>query len=176
MFPTRLIHSVIPAWLSRLIELVVTESNTPEFDTLPGPFDIIGVWTHRLDKGLLQVRVLVRSDRVEPILKEFDTKSGLPAAVVGVMVAVALLPPLVSAGLLLGAGEIVLAGRAFLLPSTNVICVNLAGVAALLWQGVRPGKWWEAERSRKMTRLAWAVWITLLVVLIPLISLADPVW
>ncbi len=99
--------------------------------------------------------------------------TGLPAAVVGVMVAVALLPPLVTCGLLVGVGEFALAWRAFLLLATNIICVNLAGVATFLWQGVRPDKWWQAERSKSMIRLSWAVWTTLLAILIALIFLAD---
>src|SRR5690606_8544583 len=64
--------------------------------------------------------------------------SGLPSAVIGVMVAVALLPPLVNFGLLLGGGHFVPASGAFLLLAINVVCVNLAGVIVFLAQGVRP--------------------------------------
>jgi hypothetical protein len=39
---------------------------------------------------------------------------------------------------------------------------------------VRPGRWWQAERSRKMLRVAWTVWISVLVLLVFLIYLADP--
>lgn len=99
--------------------------------------------------------------------------TGISAAVVGVMVAVALLPPLVTAGLLIGVGEFTLAGRAFLLLAANVICVNLAGVATFVWQGVRPDRWWQAERSRRMLRVSWAVWTSLLAVLSALIWYAG---
>ncbi len=78
--------------------------------------------------------------------------TGASAALIGVMVAVALLPPLVTFGLLVGAGYLGLAVHAMLLFVTNVICVNLAGVATLLAQNVRPRTWWEADRARKATK------------------------
>lgn len=100
--------------------------------------------------------------------------TGTAAAVIGVMVAVALVPPLVAAGLLLGAGYTAAAGGAFLLLATNLICVNLAGVLTFLVQGVRPNRWWEAERARRATRIAVGVWTLLLAALVVLISL-EPV-
>lgn len=96
---------------------------------------------------------------------------GLSAAVIGVMVAVALLPPLVAAGLLLGGGEIALAYGAFLLVAVNVTCVNLAGVVTFLMQKVQPRTWWETERAAKGAKIAVASWIGMLLLLILLIWL-----
>ena len=90
---------------------------------------------------------------------------GLPSAVIGVMVAVALLPPLVTAGLLLAAGRVAAASGALLLVTANVVCVNLAGVATFLAQGVRPRTWWEDERAKKSSRIAIVIWFLLLLVL-----------
>lgn len=90
---------------------------------------------------------------------------GLSGAVIGVMVAVALVPPLVVCGMLLGAGHFTLAVGAFLLTVANVICINLAGVATFIIQGVRPRKWWEAKRAKKATWQATVVWIVLLAIL-----------
>ncbi len=95
--------------------------------------------------------------------------SGVPAALVGVMVAVALLPPLVTAGLLLGIGEFGMALRAALLLATNVICVNLAGVATFLVQGVQPRAWWDRDRARRMVVRSVTIWVALLICLIALI-------
>lgn len=100
--------------------------------------------------------------------------SGLPTAVIGVMVAVALLPPLVNLGLLLGAGLIAPAFGAFLLVAANVVCVNLAGVLTFLAQGVRPLTWWESERARSATRIATIIWATLLALLALILFLAQP--
>jgi uncharacterized hydrophobic protein (TIGR00341 family) len=90
---------------------------------------------------------------------------GVPAAIVGVMVAVALLPPLVNVGLLLGAGYTNLAVGSIILTLTNLICINLAGILTFLVQGVRPRTWWEAEKAKKATRIAVAIWFVLLVIL-----------
>ena len=91
--------------------------------------------------------------------------TGVPAMLVGVMVAVALLPPLVTAGLRVavrgGAGT----GGALLLLMTNVICVNLAAVVTFLVRGVGPRTWWEADKARRATRKAVILWGALLVVL-----------
>ena len=89
---------------------------------------------------------------------------GVPATIVGVMVAVALLPPLVDVGLLLGAGYMQLAVGAAILTFTNLICINLAGVATFLIQGVRPRSWWEEKKAKKASRIALATWFILLLI------------
>jgi uncharacterized hydrophobic protein (TIGR00341 family) len=99
--------------------------------------------------------------------------TGLSSTLIGVMVAVALLPPLVAFGLLMGAGKITMAMGAFLLFMTNIICVNLSGVATFLVQGVRPLTWWEAAKAKKATRKAMLIWGLLLVVLIFLILFSQ---
>ncbi|GAB4279570.1 MAG: TIGR00341 family protein [Deferrisomatales bacterium] len=98
--------------------------------------------------------------------------AGAPGALIGVMVAVALLPPLVTLGLLLGSGSWRLAGGAALLFLTNLICINLAGVVTFWAQGVRPGRWWEARRARQATRRALALWMALLAALVFFLLLA----
>ncbi len=95
--------------------------------------------------------------------------AGLSTTLVGVMVAVALLPPLVTIGLLLGAGFISLAGEATMLLLVNLICVNLAGVCTFLAQGIQPLSWWELGRARRAARVAIIAWTLLLVILVVLI-------
>jgi uncharacterized hydrophobic protein (TIGR00341 family) len=90
---------------------------------------------------------------------------GVPAAIVGVMVAVALLPPLVNVGLLLGAGHINLAIGSVILTTTNLICINLAGILTFLVQGIQPRSWWEVEKAKKATRIAIGIWVALLAIL-----------
>jgi uncharacterized hydrophobic protein (TIGR00341 family) len=91
---------------------------------------------------------------------------GQAGAVIGVMVAVALMPPLVVCGMLLGAGHFDPAYHAFLLVAANLVCINLAGDAIFLLQGVRPRSWGEAERAKKATWKAVLVWAVLLAVLV----------
>lgn len=99
--------------------------------------------------------------------------TGAPVALIGVMVAVALLPPLVALGLVLASGEFSEALGATLLVLTNVICVNLAGVVTFLVQGIQPRSWWEKERATRATRIAVTLWALLLGILIAGIVLST---
>ncbi|MGM0414164.1 MAG: TIGR00341 family protein [Bacillota bacterium] len=93
--------------------------------------------------------------------------TGTSGAVIGVMIAVALMPPLVVVGILLGAGEFLMAGGALLLFTSNIICINLAGVITFIYQGVRPLNWWEekkAETTRKYSLILWMILLTLLII------------
>ena len=76
-------------------------------------------------------------------------------------------------GMLMGAGECRLALGAKLLLLVNLICINLAGVLTFLLQGVRPLTWWEADRAKKSTRVAIALWVLLLAALAVLIILSQ---
>ena len=97
--------------------------------------------------------------------------TGVSATLIGVMVAVALLPPLVTFGLLLGGGHQALAMGALSLFLVNLICVNLAGVITFLIQGIRPATWWEKDRALKATRIAIALWVAMLAALVGMILL-----
>ena len=99
--------------------------------------------------------------------------SGVATALIGVMVSVALLPPLVAFGLLLGAEHMPEALGAFLLVLTNIICVNLAGVTTLWLKGIRPRSWWEADRARRASRFAIGLWSALLVLLVFIVYLSQ---
>jgi uncharacterized hydrophobic protein (TIGR00341 family) len=85
--------------------------------------------------------------------------SGVSANLIGVMVAVALLPPMVAFGLLMGGGRWELAANAGLLVAVNIACLNLAGVGTFLIRGVRPGKFYQQEHARKAIGVAIAVWV-----------------
>ncbi len=98
--------------------------------------------------------------------------TGVSATLIGVMVAVALLPPLVTLGLLLGTGDYNLATGALLLLITNLICINLSGVIVFYIQGVRPRKWWEVEKARRASRQALVIWSILLAALVVVIYLS----
>jgi uncharacterized hydrophobic protein (TIGR00341 family) len=99
--------------------------------------------------------------------------SAAPAVLIGVAVAVALMPPLVVCGLLLGAGYYSLALGALLLFLANLISVNLAGVVIFLIQGIEPLTWWQAKKAKKATLIAIAVWVVLLAILIIVITLGG---
>ncbi len=99
--------------------------------------------------------------------------TGVAASLIGVMVAVALLPPLVTTGLMLGSGHYGLALGAFLLLGTNVICINLSGVITFLAQQVRPNTWWEKNKAKKASRIAIMLWTILLMALALIIFISQ---
>ncbi len=95
----------------------------------------------------------------------YSIATGVAETLVGVMVAVALLPPLVAAGLLLGAGYWLDATGALLLVFVNIVSINLAGVITFILKGIQPKNWWEAKSARKAVRIAITVWLILLLLL-----------
>ena len=97
--------------------------------------------------------------------------AGVSASLIGVMVAVALLPPLMVCGLLLGSGYFYDSINAFLILATNIVCLNISAVVMFLFQGIRPNSWWEKKRAKRQTKIAIAVWMFLLILLMLLIKL-----
>lgn len=95
------------------------------------------------------------------------------SALIGVMVAVALLPPLSVFGLLLGSGYYYLATGAFLLFLVNLVCINLSGLITFYVQRIKPLKTWEAFKAYKLTYFAMLVWSLLLVILLILIQIRN---
>src|SRR6056297_804023 len=88
---------------------------------------------------------------------------GISAAVIGVMVAVALLPPMVATGLLIGSGMFDLAFGAGILTITYIICVNLAGVITFLLQGIKPKNFRDRREGEELSRYAIIIWASLLI-------------
>ncbi len=89
--------------------------------------------------------------------------TGGSGTLIGVMVAVALLPPLLVFGLKFGNGEMQQAIGAGLLFTVNFIGVNLAAVLTFVFQGIRPQGWWQADKARKTSIIAITIWALLLV-------------
>lgn len=123
----------------------------------------------RTDVGLSDVALALAAG----VAGTLSVTRGISTALIGVMVAVALLPPLVALGMLVGAGYWTAAEGAGLLTLTNVVGINLAGVVTFLAQGVRPMSWYEAEQAKKATRLAIAIWVVVLGILVATILLAG---
>lgn len=92
--------------------------------------------------------------------------TGLPSVLVGVMVAVALLPPAATFGILLGKGNVELAMGAGLLLAINVVCVNLACKLVFFSKGVRPRTWWEKEKAKRGMLVFVLMWIVTLIILV----------
>ncbi len=124
---------------------------------------------NRTSVGLLDIVLALASGTAAALA----FASGTSASLIGVMVAVALLPPLVTSGILLGSGYYVQAFGAFLLLITNLISVNLAGVITFVAQGIRPRNWWEAKKAKRTARWSILIWTVLLILLIVTILISQ---
>ncbi|MCM2131366.1 TIGR00341 family protein [Larsenimonas rhizosphaerae] len=81
---------------------------------------------------------------------------GKMSALVGVMVAAALLPPLAAFGLFIGDGNYLSGGRALVSVVVNIIAINLAAQVVFLLKGIRP-KRWDTESRGTSVKLALGV-------------------
>lgn len=99
--------------------------------------------------------------------------AGISSALVGVMVAVALLPPAAAAGLFFGAGEFGYFGRSLLLLTVNVTCIMLAAQGIYIFKGVRPRTWLEKRAASHASTINVAVLIALLAGLAAVIVFAP---
>jgi uncharacterized hydrophobic protein (TIGR00341 family) len=95
--------------------------------------------------------------------------TGLSSTLVGVMVAVALLPPTATLGLLLGGGMPELAFGALLLLLVNVVCVIVAAKVVFHSRGVAPRTWYERTKAQQSRTLALVIWGLLLIVLVAIV-------
>lgn len=66
-------------------------------------------------------------------------RKDIPAALAGVAIAAALMPPLCTVGLGLALGDFELAFGAAVLFLTNIICIIMAGIGVFVWLGMRLG-------------------------------------
>ena len=94
---------------------------------------------------------------------------GEQSAVVGVMVSVALLPPLVVLGMLIGSQLWSPAIGTVVLVSLNIVCLNLAAIATFWLRDIRPQSWWQKFQASKITGIATVFWLILLALLVAVI-------
>lgn len=95
--------------------------------------------------------------------------TGLSSTLVGVMVAVALLPPAATVAIMASADSWDRAIGAALLLAVNIVCVNLAGQIVFYARGVRPRTGAEKAQARLTSRGFLALWLVLLFGLVALV-------
>lgn len=79
-------------------------------------------------------------------------------SLVGVMIAVALVPPLAATGIFAGSGEWTLAANSLFLFAVNFVCLNVSGIAMFLMKGLPPKNW-------RVTTGLLAAWTAILFIL-----------
>lgn len=123
----------------------------------------------RTDVGLDSVALALASGAAAVL----SITSGLSSVLVGVMVAVALLPPTATLGLMLGAGQLEHAIGAGLLLAVNIVCVNLAAKIVFLAKGIHPRTWWQQKKAARAMALYLLIWAASLALLITVIYLRS---
>jgi uncharacterized hydrophobic protein (TIGR00341 family) len=121
----------------------------------------------RTDVGLAGITLALASGAAAVL----SLVTGLSSALVGVMVAVALLPPAATLGMMLGSGQYSHAAGAGLLLAVNVVCINLAAKLMFRFRGVRPRTWLEQSKARQSLIISTLFWVTSLALLVVAIYL-----
>jgi len=121
----------------------------------------------RIDVGYSAI-ILALASGIAAVL---SLTSGVSSAMVGVMVAVAMMPPAVVLGLNFGAGQWEASYGSFLLLAVNIICVNLSAKLVFSFKGIRPRTWYQRKKSKQSLQLSFVLWVSLLVILCVLIFL-----
>ena len=132
------------------------------------------VWPLNFESRELMMRTSVDIDGIVLALASgaaavLSLTSSWINSLVGVMVAVALLPPTATLGLMLGAGHYQEAIGAALLLAVNVVCVNLSAKLSFLAKGIKPRTWIEKEKGRQSMFVSAFIWILLLIILVTVI-------
>lgn len=115
----------------------------------------------RTDVGLDSIALALASGTAAAL----SLTTRLSSVLVGVMVAVALLPPAVTLGLMAGQNRFQLAAGAALLLIVNIVSVNLSCKVVFLVKGIAPRTWWEKEKAKRAGRNYIAAWILTLLLL-----------
>lgn len=124
---------------SGLFALLLRFTILPEVDLL-----LLDQVAERVHPGPLALVVAVGAG----VAGSLSLTSGASAALVGVMIAVALIPPAATFGLGLAYTKPVVAVSSGVLVLLNLFSINLAGLGTLWVKGYRPESWFES-------RLAW---------------------
>ncbi len=91
--------------------------------------------------------------------------TGFSIAIVGVMIAAALVPPMAAAGIALAYGLPVAALGSTVLVLINLLGVNLAGLLTLRYMGYRPNSWFEVSTANRQFFKQAAVFVGVILLL-----------
>jgi len=107
----------------------------------------IGEIEERLAPSVLSLAVALGAG----IAGAVSLMTGVSAALVGVMIAVALIPPAATVGIGIAYGEPALAVGSAVLVAVNVLSINLAALVVLWYAGYRPEQFFKHDRARTAT-------------------------
>ncbi|WP_290812683.1 TIGR00341 family protein [Halovivax sp.] len=133
-----ILAAAVFAWLARVTNVV------------PPGLDLMAVdeISERLAPDLLALAVALGAG----VAGIVSISTGIGVALVGVMIAAALIPPAAAAGIAIAWGEPMAAIGSTALVFVNVLSVNLAGLVTLWYAGYRPERLWDFGPTEKRVR------------------------
>ncbi|VAW50663.1 Uncharacterized protein, MJ0678-like [hydrothermal vent metagenome] len=134
----------------------------------PGTFDSIELMS-RTDVAYSGTAIALASGAAASL----SLVSGTSSVLVGVMVAVALMPPAVTIGLMLSIGEYNHSLGAALLLAVNIVCINLSSNLVFLFRGIKPRTWLETHQAKQSRFLYIGAWVVMLILLFLMIFLKN---
>jgi len=132
----------------------------------PGTFDSVELMS-RTDVAYSGTAIALASGAAASL----SLVSGTSSVLVGVMVAVALMPPAVTIGLMLSIGEYNHSLGAALLLAVNIVCINLSSNLVFLFRGIKPRTWLETHKAKQSRFLYIGAWVVMLILLCLMIFL-----
>jgi uncharacterized hydrophobic protein (TIGR00341 family) len=130
------VSAVVFAFLARLVI-------SPELDLL-----LIEQVAERVNPDLLSLAIALGAG----VAGALSLTSGASATLVGVMIAVALIPPAAVVGLGVAYERFAVAASAGVLVLLNLLSINLAALIVLWAKGYRPEKWYDEKPARRVTQ------------------------
>lgn len=136
------------------------------------------IWPLNFDSHELMIRTSVGMDGVVLALVSgaaavLSLTAGWANSLVGVMVAVAILPPTAAVGLMLGSGNYQHALGAALLLAVNIVCVNLASNLTFLFKGIKPRTWYEKKKAKQSLIIFVLFWLVALAILVVVVKVRQ---
>jgi len=101
----------------------------------------------RAHPGLLSLAIALGAG----IAGALSLTSGADEALVGVMIAVALMPPAAAVGLGIAYADLTLTVGAGVLVLVNLMSINVAGVVAIWLKRYKPTHWYDEKEARRLT-------------------------
>ncbi|MGM0380987.1 MAG: TIGR00341 family protein, partial [bacterium] len=127
---------------SALFALLLRIITAPQLNLM-----LIGQIAERVHPGLLSLAVALAAG----VAGALSLTSGASAALVGVMIAVALIPPIATVGLGLAYLNLIVIVSSFTLVAVNMLSINLAALVTLWLKGYRPDKYYEEKQAFGLT-------------------------
>ncbi|MEF8758069.1 MAG: TIGR00341 family protein, partial [Halobacteriales archaeon] len=126
-------------------------------------FALVVRYVHLVPPGIDVLAIDEISERVAPdflslvialgagVAGALSLRSGVSASLVGVMIAVALVPPAAAVGIGIAWAQPAIVVGSGILVAVNAISINLAALATFWYGGYRPERWFRLDEARSAT-------------------------